>query len=261
MISPEVLHDELRVLLGFWLEMPLNDYLDDLEGAGPTVARVLRRRAATRAARARAPRGDCPQLERPDRWVASHNLDHPAQELTTVLERLKTFAKRVHRAAKQAEKSENPAGAARRENSMPLEIAQVLYDLAGALALTRSYARIVGLSDDRYRKNVAWLLNQPWLDTTASPCVRRRTQTTRHQPGKVLSTECPHWFAARVIVSGTVTANGTTLNGNVNSSLAFTSTGAMSGAQHRQSVPDRAGCVVSEGMVRFTIKNRQTVVG
>ena len=52
---------------------------------------------------------------------------------------------------------------------MPLEIAQVLYDLAGALALTRSGARIVGLSDDRYRKNVAWLLNQPWLDTRLRP--------------------------------------------------------------------------------------------
>jgi hypothetical protein len=52
---------------------------------------------------------------------------------------------------------------------MPLEIAQVLYDLAGALALTRSGARIVGLSDDRYRKNIAWLLNQPWLDTRLRP--------------------------------------------------------------------------------------------
>ena len=32
-----------------------------------------------------------------------------------------------------------------------------------------------------------------------------------------------------MIVSGTLTANGTTLNGNANSSLAFTSTGAISG--------------------------------
>ena len=27
--SPDIHHDELRVLLGFWLEMPLHDYLDD----------------------------------------------------------------------------------------------------------------------------------------------------------------------------------------------------------------------------------------
>ena len=47
---------------------------------------------------------------------------------------------------------------------MPVEIAQVLYDLAGALALTRCGARVIGLSDDRYRKNVFWLLSQPWLD-------------------------------------------------------------------------------------------------
>ena len=169
MISPEVLNDELRVLLGFWLEMPLNDYLDDLEGAGPTVARALR------DARPPGPlglaRNAATALNLNGLIAGSHPTisNIPREELTTVFERLKTFAKRVHRAAKQAEKSENPAGAARRENSMPLEIAQVLYDLAGALALTRSDARIVGLSDDRYRKNVAWLLNQPWLDTRLRP--------------------------------------------------------------------------------------------
>ena len=93
----------------------------------------------------------------------------PPEELTALLERLKTYAKRVHRLAKQAEAAERAEGPARRESSMPVEIAQVLYDLAGALALSRCGTRVIGLSDDRYRKNVFWLLSQPWLD----PSLRR----------------------------------------------------------------------------------------
>ena len=52
---------------------------------------------------------------------------------------------------------------------MPFEIAQVLYNLAGALALTRCDARIIGLHDAQYRKNVAWVLNQTWLDPRLDP--------------------------------------------------------------------------------------------
>ena len=57
----------------------------------------------------------------------------------------------------------------RRDNAMPVEVAQVLYDLAGSLALCRCGSRIIGLSDDRFRKNVAWVLNQPWIDTRLRP--------------------------------------------------------------------------------------------
>ena len=52
---------------------------------------------------------------------------------------------------------------------MPFEIAQVLYNLAGALALTRCDARIIGLHDAQYRKNVSWVLNQSWLDARLRP--------------------------------------------------------------------------------------------
>ena len=71
----------------------------------------------------------------------------PADELTTLLERLKTYAKRVNRLVKQAEPADPSGRLGRRETSMPVEIAQVLYDLAGALALTRCGARVIGLSD------------------------------------------------------------------------------------------------------------------
>ena len=52
---------------------------------------------------------------------------------------------------------------------MPFEIAQVLYNLAGALALTRCDSRIIGLHDAQYRKNVTWVLNQTWLDARLRP--------------------------------------------------------------------------------------------
>jgi hypothetical protein len=52
---------------------------------------------------------------------------------------------------------------------MPFEVAQVLYNLAGALALTRCAARIIGLRDEQYRKNLAWVLGQPWLDARLRP--------------------------------------------------------------------------------------------
>jgi hypothetical protein len=52
---------------------------------------------------------------------------------------------------------------------MPVEIAQVLYDLAGALGLCRCTVRIIGLSDDRFRKNVTWVLNQSWIDVRLRP--------------------------------------------------------------------------------------------
>ena len=35
--------------------------------------------------------------------------------------------------------------------------------------LTRCNARIIGLGDDRYRKNVSWVLNQSWLETRLRP--------------------------------------------------------------------------------------------
>ena len=168
-VAPDVLHDELRVLLGFWLEMPMREYLDDLEGVGPTVA------AAIRDSRPSGPLGRHRQAVDPmnlkgliaatDPRISSV----PPEELAVLLGRLKTFAKRVHRALKHGARGESPRGMTRRDNAMPVEVAQVLYDLAGSLALCRCGTRIIGLSDERFRKNVTWVLNQPWIDTRLRP--------------------------------------------------------------------------------------------
>ncbi len=149
--------------------MPLNDYLDDLEGAGPRLpgpcAMPARAEASGRSGPATASLNLHALIDPAHPVFASI----PSGEVTVLLERLKTYAKRVHRLSKQTENGDVARSNARRENSMPVEIAQVLYDLAGALALTRCKSRVVGLTDDRYRKNVFWLLSQPWLDSSLRP--------------------------------------------------------------------------------------------
>ncbi|HZW34364.1 MAG TPA: sigma-70 family RNA polymerase sigma factor [Isosphaeraceae bacterium] len=173
-VTPEILQDELRILLGFWLEMPLAEYLEDLESVGPAVAAVIRgswpSSSLTRKPRAAALPLNLRGLVDGSRPPLS---SLPPEELKLVFERLKTFAKRVHRAAKRAGAgagAETDArGGARRENSLPFEIAQVLYNLAGALALTRCDSRIIGLGDGQFRKNLAWVLSQPWLDARLRP--------------------------------------------------------------------------------------------
>jgi len=54
MVSPEIMRHKLGTLLGFWLEMPMQDYLDELERIGPAIAAAIRHarfRPARRSAR------------------------------------------------------------------------------------------------------------------------------------------------------------------------------------------------------------------
>ncbi len=165
-VAPDILNDELRVLLAFWLEMPLHEFLDDLESAGPAVAEAIRQLYASRSP------------ERHGRSLRRLNLNGlidgtgyriPPEELKILLERLKSFVKRVHRSSRQEGQANAPRDTGRRGSSMPPEIAQVLYDLAGALALCHCGVRIIGLSDGRFRKNIAWALDQSWLDARLRP--------------------------------------------------------------------------------------------
>ena len=169
MISPEIHDDELRILLGFWLEMPIREYLDDWEGMGPALIDAIR------------PSRPAGGLARPYTAAASFHLRSliegthpmlatiPCEDVTALCRRLKTFAKRVHQAAKHGHEGKGSRGLARHETSMPVDVARVLYNLAGALALTRCGTRIVGLGDEQYRKNLGWVLNQPWLDARLRP--------------------------------------------------------------------------------------------
>jgi DNA-directed RNA polymerase specialized sigma24 family protein len=171
-VSSDILHDELRVLLSFWLEMPLEEIRDDRELASEPAARATRpRHSAHRSGSAAASVPQPPISLRvliDEAHPASFAL--PDEELKVLLERVKTFAKRVHRSRPIGHARRDPGPGARRfEDAMPFEIAQVLYNLAGALALTRCHARIVGLSDEQFRKNITWVLSQSWLDPRLRP--------------------------------------------------------------------------------------------
>jgi hypothetical protein len=174
-LSPDVLRDELRVLLSFWLEMPLQDLPDHREGGGATTERSPRRPRPANRAGSPSAAVPPPPINLRALIDEAHPLGSaiPAEELTALLERIKTFAKRVHRSRPagrgRRDRSDPIRGACRFEDAMPFEIAQVLYNLAGALALTRCDARIIGLRDEQYRKNIAWALNQSWLDPRLRP--------------------------------------------------------------------------------------------
>jgi len=165
-VSPDVLHDELRVLLAFWLEMPLHEFLDNLPSAGVAVAAAIRESSASRALERR---GHAPQRLNIKGLVAGTDPRIPPEEMKVLLERLKSFAKRVYRSLRQERECGAARDEVRRESSMPAEIAQVLYDLAAALALCRCGVKISGLRDDRFRKNIFWALRQPWLDARLRP--------------------------------------------------------------------------------------------
>jgi hypothetical protein len=177
-VPPEGLNDELRVLLAFWLELPLHEFLLDLDSAGPVVAESIRESSAARACRLRGP---MPQRLNLQGLIDETHLRIPPEEMKIVLERLKSFAKRVHRSLRQRNQDGAEGDSARRESSMPPEIAQILYDVAGALALNHCGVRISGLSDDRFRKNITWALHQPWLDATLRPTFVRALKQLESQ--------------------------------------------------------------------------------
>ena len=171
-IAPEILQDELRILLRFWLEMPLQDYLGNLDSMGPAATgdappptawcptrTIPRRRAsvepeiADRRDAARGPR----RLAR--------GVDGPvstAQDLRQARPSFRETGPGRRRGMPHA----GPAGSRIRCHSRSPRSSTTW---PGALALTRCDTRIIGLSDAQYRKNVAWVLNQTWLDARLRP--------------------------------------------------------------------------------------------
>ncbi len=174
-VPPDILHDELRVLLSFWLEMPLHDFLDDHDGTNQAAPRVNRRpRPGSRPGPSSAAVPTINLRAVVDEAHPAHAA-FPAEELLSLFERLKMFAKRVHRSRPggrgpgRTGRHEPGRGGCRFEDAMPFEIAQVLYNLSGALALVHCDARIIGLRDEQYRKNLTWVLSQSWIDPRLRP--------------------------------------------------------------------------------------------
>jgi hypothetical protein len=167
--SPDIRDEELRILMAFWLEMPLDDYLDDLESLGPVMAGIIRDSRGCSSPGRRRSAGPPLNLRR---LIGEVDSTIPPGEMTGLLERLKTFAKRAHRSLRHGRSEEEARGERRLDSAVPAEVAQALYDLSGALALSRCGTRIIGLTDDRFRKNLNWALDQPWIDAKLRTVLR-----------------------------------------------------------------------------------------
>ena len=149
--------DELRVLLSFWLSLPLGDYLGDLAGFGP----------ATLAGGIMGT-GHHPRLSL--RTIVNGGLpDVPRVDLEALLRRVKHFAKQVYHAARAETEANDPPAAPRRAHSIPSEVALALYNLAAALAVTQCGRRIDSLATDHLRENFASLVRCPWLTRDLAP--------------------------------------------------------------------------------------------
>ena len=59
--------------------------------------------------------------------------------------------------------------APRRTHSMPAEVAQVLYNLAVTLALTRCNVQIASLPPETIQKNFLWVASRKWLTRELRP--------------------------------------------------------------------------------------------
>jgi hypothetical protein len=134
--------DELQVLLAFWLAMPFRDYITvpPAIGAGDTDSALSLRRL-----------------------TAQQPGSSSTAEVLALLTRVKDFAKQVHQIVTEGLKQNIGAAAPRRTHSMPAEVAQVLYHLCVALALTRYDAQIASLPPETVQRNFIWVASRRWL--------------------------------------------------------------------------------------------------
>ncbi len=153
-VPDELQHDELKVLQVFWLAMPFEDYLCP-RGAGVSGERAT---PGSLFVMIHAAGGLPPETTAPE-WLLW-------------LERLKTFAKQTFSRVKPEAAENDAASQARRDHSMPAEVAQVLYNLACALALVCCGTRIDSLANRQLRGNLSWLLDQPWLEKRLRPVLQ-----------------------------------------------------------------------------------------
>jgi len=144
----EAEYDELQVLLSFWLAMPFRDYITMPPGitpGGTTSALSLRNLIVDRAG------------------------PSSTAELVALLRQVKNFAKQMHQFVTEGLDPRSGPEAPRRTHSMPAEVAQVLYNLAVALALARCDEQIASLPPETIQKNFVWLATQKWLTRELAP--------------------------------------------------------------------------------------------
>jgi len=139
----EIEWDELRVLLAFWMEKPFRDYIDDLGSVMPVVV------ASPVSLRSVLRDEPSPRLSPP--------------ELETLFIRVKGFAKQAYQLVRREDALGPGPESPRRTHTLPREVAQILYNLSVALALTRCGKRIDTLPPRSIKLNFLWARDLPWL--------------------------------------------------------------------------------------------------
>jgi DNA-directed RNA polymerase specialized sigma24 family protein len=155
--------DELGILLGFRLELPLTEMLDAAE-----LTRYIPPSSSLWAlpwgdTRAKMGTGRRSPSGRPRRPVCLLTLIDPTPaeaealakaDLLGLLERLKSLAKQLRH---------------RTDHTVPEVFAQLLYTLVNVLAIVKCGVDLHTIGPAPLAKNVRWFLHQPWLDDRIRP--------------------------------------------------------------------------------------------
>ena len=152
--------DELGILMGFRLELPLTELIDAAEltryipPSSPLLSLPRAGRGQPAAARF------APRLARP---VCLLTLIDPtpaeaealaASDLVGLLTRLKLLAKQLRH---------------RPDHAVPEVFSQLLYTITNVLAIVRCDVDLHTISTDSLAGNIRWFLRQPWLDDHIRP--------------------------------------------------------------------------------------------
>jgi hypothetical protein len=153
--------DELSILLGFHLELPLMELIDAAELLRyiPTSSPLL---ALPRAgSRPRPGGGQAPSRASRPPCLLTLIDPTPAEstamagvDLVGLLSRLKLLAKQLHR---------------RTDHTVPDVVSQLLYTITSILGVVRCDVGLHTISPEALAGNVRWFLQQPWLDDRIRP--------------------------------------------------------------------------------------------
>jgi hypothetical protein len=147
--APAAEDDELSILLGFHLELPLTELIDPAEllrYIPPTSPLLSLPRAGSRS------RPACLLTlidPAPDETAAMAGAD-----LVGLLARLKLLAKQLHR---------------RPDHTVPEVVSQLLYTMTSTLGVVRCHVGLHTIGPEALAGNIRWFLQQPWLDDRIRP--------------------------------------------------------------------------------------------
>ena len=145
--------EELGILLGFWLEMPLTRWLEPADW--PALRPILGRPALPGGSPRRPGR-----RERPPCLLTFFDPTEGEAErlagvdLIEVLTGLKSLAKRLH---------------LRDDHAVPVSFSELIYTGVATLAVVRHRTALHTIGSASLAKNLRWFLGRPWLDARLRP--------------------------------------------------------------------------------------------